>query len=965
MTDWNPESPSAWARVLGMVYIPMFGSSRAQKHPGECAVLLDGDKASFALTVGDADHMLKGIEPLDWSWSSNLTHTLIVDKPKSKLFIRRWDDPENPKERPLPTSQQAPEILDLLAASGLPNKETVIDRMTTFFRGVRSSVEGDLGGTPTDVVEAFNALLVLTDAARRDLVSPQEWADALTLHDVLHLIERKRLTAPGLLKASPPVRKLQTKLLMEELFERDPATKYLLEPDLLIRHAAGALNQEAHRELGRPPIRQKPLFPILDTSPPKGAAKSDAHFTPVPLARTLVEQAFVALSAQTVPPRIEVLDPACGSGVFLIEALRELCFGWGHGLSLRGFDNSPVAQAMTEFCLRRAVEDAPSEKDKVTVEIKEQDSLAPGSSWGSPDLILMNPPFAPWQRMSPQERDRVREVLGDWYFYRADKALAFIALAIRSLKPGAVLATLAPASLLDSASARKFRLAVESDGTLAIHLIGHFRGFEYFRGATVAPAFLVISRRADASAHRPQIQVALAEKDYEEEAIRALRNNPKEAREPGKWEVFQANPADYSAANWMPQPSLATQVAALLFRKGTPCVGDLFHVGFSLRTGNNKVFLLSSAELEALHPSDGERKMFRPVAHNRTIRDGRILPGLFVFYPYSREGKSLFQTEQEAERAAPRFYQSRLAPNRESLAGRNLGDRHWWELVRHRTWQAPRKPKIVSALFGQRGRFAYDDSGVYCVMQATGWLWKRPGFHKTDLPWAYLALLNSSFFERLVGQFCRQMRGGQFEMYPRPVKKVFLPDLSDERRVPKEVFNGLASFGQSTAQGHGPALGALGSLDELERLVAAAYGIPLATFRVEGGGQPGGPAGEPPPKSHESADGTTAEKQQSGDANARDMEKVFRALVKRWKKDTEASSSILRMVKHPAYQEIMGMGEQVVPLLLAELKREPDFWFAALEKLTGANPAPKESAGKIKQIAKAWLDWGRQKGLVQ
>jgi hypothetical protein len=95
------------------------------------------------------------------------------------------------------------------------------------------------------------------------------------------------------------------------------------------------------------------------------------------------------------------------------------------------------------------------------------------------------------------------------------------------------------------------------------------------------------------------------------------------------------------------------------------------------------------------------------------------------------------------------------------------------------------------------------------------------------------------------------------------------------------------------------------------------------------------------------------------------LESHFRTLVKQWKKDTETDSSITRMIRHPAYQEIIGMGEPVVPLLLAELKREPDFWFAALQKLTGADPVPKASAGKIEEMAKAWVDWGRNKGLLQ
>jgi hypothetical protein len=52
----------------------------------------------------------------------------------------------------------------------------------------------------------------------------------------------------------------------------------------------------------------------------------------------------------------------------------------------------------------------------------------------------------------------------------------------------------------------------------------------------------------------------------------------------------------------------------------------------------------------------------------------------------------------------------------------------------------------------------------------------------------------------------------------------------------------------------------------------------------------------------------------------------------------------------------------VVPLLLRELEREPDHWFRALYALTGANPVPEGSQGNVREMALAWLHWGRQQG---
>src|SRR5947208_8309388 len=81
----------------------------------------------------------------------------------------------------------------------------------------------------------------------------------------------------------------------------------------------------------------------------------------------------------------------------------------------------------------------------------------------------------------------------------------------------------------------------------------------------------------------------------------------------------------------------------------------------------------------------------------------------------------------------------------------------------------------------------------------------------------------------------------------------------------------------------------------------------------------------------------------------------FQSLVQQWKKDTAHLSNIGKKALHPAYQEIIGMGKAVVPLLLAELKREPDDWFWALHAITGAKPVSAGSQGNIKAMADAWL----------
>jgi hypothetical protein len=71
------------------------------------------------------------------------------------------------------------------------------------------------------------------------------------------------------------------------------------------------------------------------------------------------------------------------------------------------------------------------------------------------------------------------------------------------------------------------------------------------------------------------------------------------------------------------------------------------------------------------------------------------------------------------------------------------------------------------------------------------------------------------------------------------------------------------------------------------------------------------------------------------------------------------------MAMHPAYQQIIGLDSPALPLILLELRRELDHWFWALKAITGQDPVPPESRGRVQKMTDAWLDWGREHGYVR
>jgi hypothetical protein len=108
---------------------------------------------------------------------------------------------------------------------------------------------------------------------------------------------------------------------------------------------------------------------------------------------------------------------------------------------------------------------------------------------------------------------------------------------------------------------------------------------------------------------------------------------------------------------------------------------------------------------------------------------------------------------------------------------------------------------------------------------------------------------------------------------------------------------------------------------------------------------------------------TTTPAQSPGEAvPAESVEQRFRELEAIWRAETGYLSSYPKRFNHPAFQEIIRLGEPVVPLMLRDLERQPGLWVWALPAITGANPVADADAGKIGKMSEAWVRWGREKG---
>jgi hypothetical protein len=53
-----------------------------------------------------------------------------------------------------------------------------------------------------------------------------------------------------------------------------------------------------------------------------------------------------------------------------------------------------------------------------------------------------------------------------------------------------------------------------------------------------------------------------------------------------------------------------------------------------------------------------------------------------------------------------------------------------------------------------------------------------------------------------------------------------------------------------------------------------------------------------------------------------------------------------------------------VELIVMFPEQRPDQWFWALRAITGANPIKPEQQGRIQEMAAAWIEWGRERGVI-
>ncbi len=67
-------------------------------------------------------------------------------------------------------------------------------------------------------------------------------------------------------------------------------------------------------------------------------------------------------------------------------------------------------------------------------------------------------------------------------------------------------------------------------------------------------------------------------------------------------------------------------------------------------------------------------------------------------------------------------------------------------------------------------------------------------------------------------------------------------------------------------------------------------------------------------------------------------------------------------VNAPSLSENYWHGTACGSINFRDLEQKPDHWFWALRAITGDNPVKSEHRGRMKLMAEAWIQWGKEHG---
>jgi hypothetical protein len=533
------------------------------------------------------------------------------------------------------------------------------------------------------------------------------------------------------------------------------------------------------------------------------------HYTPEAIIEYIVRrtlQPYFERSNLELARNITIIDPACGSGLFLLKAFDLLCSFWKQHFgyfrpenaryilenSLYGVDidasaaqtaKAHLIQKGKEFGVRdldldhtihqgdalmRPVSHIQLEMlfDAESATVRSVEESAEAFDWyqnfpqvfaqGGFDCVIGNPPYVRIQRVQPPERRARYAELYETARGRFDIAGLFIELANIIAKPGGHIGYIVSNKLLSTNGASQLRDFILTHYTLVE--IVDLTDTKLF-SAAVLPMILIIERRsAEAKSfvhasiqevkttHHPPLSV--------EHLLEPLERNQLPLRADVEWEgrsfrieKFESPLPTGQQRVWtFHYPSQRHLIEKLRKNAAYTLESIARRIGVGLKTTADNVFI-KPMKLDFIKGHKLEREIVFPILESHNIRrwqcDWKPERDLHVLYPHQEQDGKVIPVCLEDYPNSECY----LLSNREQLEARTYvkkSGRRWYEIWVHQSPRDFKQLKLIVPDIASRNRFALDEQRFFVNGTCFYIVLRDQSFEHNLL---ILALLNSKVLE--------------------------------------------------------------------------------------------------------------------------------------------------------------------------------------------------------------------------
>jgi hypothetical protein len=502
---------------------------------------------------------------------------------------------------------------------------------------------------------------------------------------------------------------------------------------------------------------------------------------------------------------LRIVDPACGSGVFLIMAFDFLkaelgrvndkiadLQGQGQHIqdlidpdseiltnNLFGVDVNSESIEIAKLSLWIKTARRGKVLDSLSGNLRVGDSLIEDSNFayldhaftwetafpdvfaeGGFDVVLGNPPYVRMEHLKALKPylEKRYEVVSD----RADLYCYFFERGLRLLKPGGRLGFISSNTFFKTGSGKPLRGYLLREAT--IEGVVDFGDLQIFEGVTTYPAILTMKRRAAPKAHELRFWKvdALPENNFQATWNKAAGPYPQAALGAGPWEL--ENPALRALRD-----KIRTGRKTLKDVYGSPLYG--------IKTGLNAAFVIDNATKDRLCAQDPKSAdLLKPFLKGKDLKRWRAEPrGLWLIYiPKNRIEIDDYPAIRDW-----------LLPFKNKLEARAT-KQEWFELQQAQEAYAPHfaAPKISYPHFNDTRNFLFEPLGAFSNDKS----YLIPSDDR-----ALLGLLNSRVLWFMLSSMSPPVRGGFHELRVQYVKKLPIPAWNDTARAELAAVSEQAS----------------------------------------------------------------------------------------------------------------------------------------------------------------------------